>query len=117
MKKSLWSKLAVFAFVCFLPLQIASAGVSISGKQTAGSAGSNAKLTCSPVKISKTMKITGVSGSNAGFWIQKGSATVARYYKSNDPSAKGRSLDPGTYYVYPNLPNGAKTATVTVSLN
>ncbi|MCF7730832.1 MAG: hypothetical protein K9N23_04055 [Akkermansiaceae bacterium] len=114
--KTIWSKLAVFVFTCFVSLQLAHAGVTLSGKQTAGSAGSNAKLECTAVTVSSPMTISAVSGSNEGFWIQQGSSTVMKFYKSNDPSAVGQKLQAGTYYVYPNLKKGSSAATVTVTL-
>jgi len=114
--KSLLSKLALVMFLGILSVQIASAGASISGKQTRGSAGQNAKLECTPVTINTTMKITAVTGDNEGFWIMKDGATVGKFYKSNDPSAIGKSLPAGKYYVYPNLKKSAGTATVTVTL-
>ena len=99
----------------FFGIQMAAAE-TISGSQTKGSAGKNATLRCNPVTISSAKKITSISGSNAGFWIVKGSATIARYYKSNDPSARGKALSPGTYYVYPNLKKGQTQASVNVAV-
>lgn len=113
--KSTWYKILLFAFVCFVPLQMASAGTSLSGSQTAGSPGSGAKLSSNPVTLAQPMTISAVSGSNAGFWIQSGSNTVAKFHQPNDPGVVGTTLPPGTYTVYPNLPNGAKSATVTLS--
>ncbi len=114
--KALVSKLAMMSVIGFLGIQMAAAE-TISGSQSKGSAGQNATLRCSPVTINATKKITGISGSNAGFWIVKGSTTIARYYKQNDSSAMGKVLSPGTYYVYPNLKNGQGQATVVVSIN
>lgn len=90
---------------------------TISGSQTRGSgAGNNAKLNCQPVQITKNVKIVSVSGDNAGFWISKGSVVIKRYWNTNDKSAIGVSLSPGTYYVYPNLKNNQNHATVTIKL-
>jgi hypothetical protein len=114
--KSMMLKLAAVVFIGLLSIQMAGAGTSVSGKQTKGSAGQNAKLECAPVTIKTTMKIAGVSGSNAGFWIVKDGATVMKFHKENDPSAVGKSLPAGTYHVYPNLKGSSKTATVTVTL-
>jgi hypothetical protein len=91
-----------------------AAAESITGTQTRGSAGQSATLTCSPVTINSPRVVSSISGSNEGFWIVQGSATVARFYKQNDPAARGLTLQPGTYYVYPNLKSGQQKATVTV---
>lgn len=114
--KSLWSKLLFLAMLCIIPVQMAAADTTIAGSQTAGSPGSNAKLSCTPVKISKPMTISAVSGSNAGFWIQSGPNIVARFNNENDASAVGKTLPAGTYTVYPNLPHGGKSATVKITL-
>lgn len=114
--RSTLSKLAIIVFLSLLSLQITNAATSISGKQTKGSAGQNAKLQCSPVTIASPKRIASVTGSNAGFWIMKGGSNVMKFYKSNDPSAIGKTLPAGTYYVYPNLKKGASTATVTITL-
>lgn len=111
--KRLINRLALITLVGFLGIQM-SAAETISGSQTRGSAGQNATLHCNPVTIKSAKSITSISGSNQGFWIQKSTAIIARYYKENDPSAKGKKLQPGTYYVYPNLKSGQKKATVTV---
>ncbi len=110
------AKLALAASVCLLPLQLSAATVTISGKQTSGSAGSNAKLSGQAVTLSSPMTIASVSGSNAGFWIQKGTQIVARFSKPNDSAAVGTPLQPGTYSVYPNLSPGSTSATVTLTL-
>ena len=89
---------------------------TLSGFQTKGSAGNNAKLECKAVTIQKTVKIVSISGDNAGFWITKGGGTVAKYWKTNDPSAKGLTLKPGTYYIYPNLKKNQHKASVTIKL-
>ncbi|MBF0138012.1 MAG: hypothetical protein H7833_03595 [Magnetococcus sp. DMHC-1] len=97
-------------------------GVSISGSQTAGGGGTDAKLECSPVTLAKQSAIVGISGSNGGFWITqgKGGGTVANYSTPNDASAKGKVLAPGSYCVYPNMPHDRKSpgsrASVTIEL-
>lgn len=103
-------------FFVFLSSEIISQTVELSGSQTRGTAGKNASLSCVPVTINKTMKISEVSGDNAGFWIIKGSVAIAYYYKPNDPAAVGLELKPGTYYVYPNLKQNQNTAKVKLTL-
>ncbi|NWK55356.1 hypothetical protein HW115_07020 [Verrucomicrobiaceae bacterium N1E253] len=115
--KTKLAQFAILTLVCLFSLHTAHAA-SLSGKQTKGtSAQSQAKLECSPLKISGNKRISAISGNNAGFWIMKDGQVVARFYKKNDPSAVGTVLPAGTYYVYPNLPKGASTATVTLSIN
>ena len=89
---------------------------TISGSQTKGTAGRNAKLDCKAVVIKKAVKVVAISGNNNGFWINNGAVTIKRYYKPNDPAANGLTLKPGTYYVYPNLKPNQTTATVTLTL-
>jgi len=114
--KRLFFIMSVFVFFVFLSTSISAQQVKLSGSQTKGSAGSNAQLSCTPVTITKTMQIFSISGDNAGFWITNGSSIIATYYNSNDQSAIGRTLNPGTYYVYPNLKKNQNNATVTLHL-
>lgn len=88
----------------------------MNGTQTRGNAGSNASLNCTGVTISTTMKIVEIKGENAGFWITNGASTIQTYWKKNDPSAIGYQLNPGTYYVYPNLPANLNNASVSLVL-
>lgn len=114
--KTLFAKIATVTFLAMLTLQMSHAG-TLSGKQTRGAPGRNAKLECKAVTIAKAQTITAVSGSNRGFWVKNSSGdTVMQFSKSNDPSAVGKTLQPGTYYVYPNLERRVNTATVTLTL-
>lgn len=116
MMKKLFFVISVFLFLGLLSTSMFAQQVKLSGTQTKGSAGSNAQLSCTPVTISKTMQIFSVSGDNAGFWITNGTYVIASYYNSNDQSAIGRNLAPGTYYVYPNLKRNQYKASVTLHL-
>ena len=116
--KKLLLTFSVFSLVIMFSFDAAQAQTfTISGKQIKGSAGKNAQLTCQAVKITKKVKITSISGNNAGFWISKGGNAIKKYWKSNDAAAKGFVLNPGTYYVYPNLKKGQSNATVVLTLN
>lgn len=110
----------LFITTSFILLFFVSFGYSqtytLSGSQTKGVAGSNAKLECNPVKITKNVKIISISGSNNGFWISKDGVTVKTFWKPNDPSAKGLLLKPGNYWIYPNLKQNQSKATVTIKL-
>ena len=116
--KKLLLTFSIFSLIMMFSFDATQAQTfTISGKQVKGSPGKNAQLTCQAVKITKKVKITSISGNNAGFWISNGSYTIKKYWKSNDATAKGLVLNPGTYYVYPNLKNGQASATVVLKLN
>lgn len=100
-------------FIAFATLASAQT-VTLSGTQNKGSAGKNAELKSTPVKITKTMKITSVSGECEGFWIVKDNVTIHTFYDNKKPV--GTQLKPGTYYVYPNLKKNSNSASVTLSL-
>ncbi len=89
---------------------------TLVGKQIKGADGQNAQLICTAVKITKQVKITSVTGSNAGFWITNGNYTIKQYWSPNDRTAIGFVINSGTYFVYPNLQNNQSTATVTLTL-
>jgi len=86
--------------------------VSLTGSQTRGTAGHNAELKCSSIKLAKGGTITSVNCSSAGFWITDDRGNVMRY--DNPQSAVNVSLPAGTYSAYPNLPPGKDSAGVTV---
>jgi len=105
----------VLTLILFSGMAVAQS-YTIQGSQTRGTPGSNAKLECNPIQITKDVKITAVSGDNAGFWISNGSTTVASFWEPNDASAVGTVLKPGTYYVYPNLRKNQNYATISIKL-
>jgi len=70
----------------------------LEGKQAIDSKTNKPTLTCVPIKISKSMKISKATGNCNGFWIQKGSITVKRFENLSD--ADGTVLKSGTYYIY-----------------
>ncbi len=88
--------------------------IIIEGKQVIVAKSSNPELSCTPVKITKSMKITEVEGNCKGFWIQKGSITVHKFTNLTDPI--GTVLKPGIYYVYPYVKKGEKLADVKVTI-
>jgi len=91
-----------------------SQAIVLKGTQTVNADKNSQVLTCVPIKITKSMKITAVDGNCLGFWIQKGSVTVHKYTNLED--AVGTVLTPGTYYVYPNIKKGLKKADVSVTI-
>lgn len=114
--KKLTFLLFAISFVAFISYAARQHSVVLNGTQTRGNSGSNASLKCVGVTISNTMKIIEINGENAGFWISNGSSTLQTYWKKNDPSAIGYQLNPGTYYVYPNLPANVNNASVSLVL-
>lgn len=86
--------------------------VSLTGSQTRGTAGHNAELKCSSIKLTNGGTITSVSCSSSGFWITDDRGSIMRY--DNPQSAVNVSLPAGTYWAYPNLPPGKDSAGVTV---
>jgi len=97
---------------CFFTLSAQS--IVLTGKQTVDKKNRKPELTCTPVKITKTMKISEVEGNCKGFWIQKGSITTNKFTNLED--AIGTLLKPGTYYVYPYLKEGKTKADVNVTI-
>lgn len=88
------------------------------GEQTRGE-GKNAELTCEPLIVTETVKITNVEGDNSGFWIEDKNSTIQSFFKEEAeffPEAVGFVLQPGKYWVYPNLKDKQEKATVTITL-
>lgn len=114
MKKIVLTLLAVISFC-----MVAEAQVTLTGKQYKGRPGKNAELICKPIVIKEAMRIVKITGDNRGFRITKGTGKTWQYWKSNDKSAIGLVLQPGRYFVYPNLPrygkNYANVGTVTLT--
>ena len=90
------------------------AQTDFSGEQTRGQ-GSDATLRCDGIKLDAAMQIVKVSGLNAGFWITDQYNTVL--YRCDDMTqGVGVKLNPGIYYVYPNLVEGHGKAYITLTL-
>ena len=114
-------KVANWLIVLFSLFVICSIGNSVNaqvtklvGEQIRKSNEAQAVLKCFPVKITRTMQITKVTGSSNGFWIQKESETIHKFL---DPKkAIGIKLKPGTYYVYPYFKTNKLRAKVEVVL-
>ncbi len=110
MKQSIALLLIIFSFI-----SLSAQTIVLEGEQIKVNKNSKKELSCTPVKISKTMKITEVEGNCVGFWIQKGSETVHKFTNLKDPV--GTILQPGTYYVYPYIKADANKAHIKVTLN
>lgn len=88
--------------------------VVLVGKQAIDLEKNTPALSCTPIKITKSMKISKAEGNCSSFWIQKGSETIHRFSKFSD--AVGTVLTPGTYYVYPNIKKGEQKADISLTL-
>lgn len=84
--------------------------IAIRGTQERGVPGRNATLVSSPVRLRKPGVIDSVEGGRAGFWIEG----RVRMTFDSPGEAVGTTLPAGTYRVYPNLPRGVDSASVTV---
>lgn len=108
--------LLIFTLIVLYSINTASFAQTIilNGEQSKKKGSDTPVLTCVPVKITKTMKISEVKGNCNGFWIQKDSETIHKFKNLIDPV--GTILKPGTYYVYPNLKKNKKNANISVTL-
>jgi len=114
MKKLL---LTLFAIIVLANLGV-YAQIEFYGEQTRGT-NKNAELSCKALIITEQVEIISIEGDNAGFWIENKSATVQSFFKDGDnffPEAKGYILEPGKYWIYPNLKDNQTKATVKVIL-
>jgi len=114
-------KKSVFIFIGLLllsSLAFAQDYIKISGSQSAGTGPfRGAGIKSDPIELSSNGKITKVEGRHRGFWINKvsrwGRETKLADFSSAD-EAIGYSLSAGTYTVYPNVPERASGADVTL---
>jgi hypothetical protein len=97
----------VFAFVVSAAF---AQDLVIKGTQIRGTAGKNAEIKSTPVKLTKDVKIIKVEGAPEGFCvIPAGSDPICG---GNELIGKG--LKAGSYTAYPNLPKGKDQMTVSV---
>ncbi len=108
--------LLLISFFVFWIATASAQQVVISGSQQRFP-GRNAELSSQKAKISKTMTIVSVTGSNNGFWIMKnGKSEKAFWTEKQTNDAVGYKLTKGEYQVFPNIKSDEKTATVTIKL-
>jgi hypothetical protein len=109
-------KKVFFLFVIFAAatFTLSAQKVVISGTQTAGTAGSNARLSSDAVTITEIMSVGSIDCDCAGFWIATEDKIIKKFPDAG--AAVGYVLKPGTYMVYPNLRQGQTTAKVEVRL-
>ena len=110
-----WKYSLLMIILLMLTLSGFTQVTKLVGEQIRISDSGKVELKCIPVKITKTMQIDKVTGNNDGFWIQKDSETIYKFKDMKDPI--GIRLNPGTYYVYPNLKANQREAQVEVSLH
>ncbi|MCK4912187.1 MAG: hypothetical protein KAS05_00525 [Candidatus Omnitrophica bacterium] len=105
-----------FIFVLFLPTLVFAETIILSGTQTKQGQFFSSKLESDPINIPRAGKIVKIEGEHKGFWInKKNDYRVEKTYRFPDYSkAKGETLSPGTYTVYPNLPREESKARVKV---
>ena len=104
----------LLTILTFTIISASAQTIKLEGKQVIDSNKNSPVLTCVPVKITKSMKITSTNGNCNGFWIQKGSITIHKFKNLED--AVGTTLTSGTYYVYPKLKKDSKKADVNITL-
>lgn len=92
--------------------------VVMEGSQKLGSNPKNSEMLSDPVTLTQTMTITKVEGDFSSFWLtgksENGENITEQYMDRNTPV--GKVLNPGIYFVFPNLKQGSSTAKVTVYL-
>lgn len=85
----------------------------LQGTQIRGVPGRNAQLISTPVKLVKPAKVDRIDGGKEGLCIQ---SPAERPLCGSPSELIGKTLKPGSYTVYPNLPVGRDRASVTVYL-
>lgn len=108
-------KLGFVLCFLFVSVNLNAQTIKISSTQTRGNNGNNAELKCNPVKFTKTATIIKVEGDCQGLWIVRANKVIHTF--PNNKKALGTVLEPGTYYMYPNLKTGKNTASVTVTMS
>jgi hypothetical protein len=108
--KRIYVIVAVASFV----LSAAWCGATeLKGTQISGAPGRDAQIISSTVKLAKPAKVDRIEGGKEGLCIQ----SPAEAPLCGMPSELiGKTLKPGNYTVYPNIPTGKDRATVTVYL-
>lgn len=109
------SHILLYLIILFSIGNVSAQTIELVGEQIKKIEDSIPILLCTPVKITKSMKITKVTGNCNEFWIQKDSETIHRFINFIDPI--GMILAPGIYYAYPKLKNETKKADIKVTLS
>ncbi len=95
-------------------ISVNSQTIELKGEQIKKSDHEKAVLKCTPVKITKSMKITKAEGNCNGFWIEKGSETIHKFENLTEPI--GTVLSPGIYYIYPYMKEKTEVSDISVTL-
>jgi len=88
-----------------------SDAMELKGTQIKGTPGHDAQIISTPVKLTKSAKVERIEGGKEGLCIQ----SPAEAPLCGTPSElTGKTMKPGSYMVYPNIPNNKDRASVTV---
>jgi len=101
-----------------LPILAFAQTIELSGKQSKRGQFAATKLVSEPTVLTSNATITKVKGAPNGFWInRKDGYKIENIYKFwNSTEAIGKTLEKGTYTIYPNLPKGEEEANVVAYL-
>lgn len=105
------SAACVVAVAAVLAGAVVSEALELRGKQIRGVPGRNAQIVSAPVVLKAPAKIKKIEGGKEGLCIDGG-----RMLCGSVAELTGKTLQPGSYTVYPNLPNGVNEYGVTVFL-
>lgn len=89
------------------------AAVELKGTQIKGTPARDAQIVSTPVKLTSPVKVERIEGGREGLCIQ---SPAEPPLCGNHSELIGKTLNPGSYTVYPNIPAGKDQATVTVYL-
>ena len=110
-------KIKLLFFIVFIINTYYAVGQNyLYGEQSRGSE-NNGELTCQPVVITTTVEIYKVEGDNNGFWIENKNGIVKSFFLKDEkyaPPVVSIKLEPGKYWIYPNLKIGKKKATIKI---
>lgn len=88
-----------------------SEALELKGTQVRGVPGRNAQIKSTPVHLTKPARIVRIEGGKEGLCIQGPTELCG-----TSAELTGRTLLPGSYTAYPNLPKGVNEYSVTVEL-
>jgi hypothetical protein len=85
----------------------------IKGTQIKGNAGRNAEIISKTVKLTTPAKITKIEGAPEGLCIE---SPAEQPLCGSTADLIGRTLKPGSYTTYPNIPTNKERQSVTIHL-
>lgn len=87
--------------------------LELKGTQIKGTPGRDAQIKSAAVKLAKPAKIVRIEGAPEGLCIQ---SPAEQPLCGSVKELVGKTLKPGSYTTYPNIPTGKDQASVTVVL-